>query len=340
MNRNIYSAIRNEYEKRQKTAFDNLELIKSEIYSKIPRLEELDRKIILTGLKYNRLILTGKSNAEALDDMSRELDMLKNEKQQLLEGAGYSKKILEPAYQCAACSDTGYVRKNSIFEKCTCYKQLLISHLFTQSNLTLAKTENFSTFDESYYSEEINDCKYGIRISPRENIRRIRQRSINFIQNFASPDEKNLFFSGPAGVGKTFMSNCIAMELLNKGVTVLYLTAPMLFNTINEYRKKSFKDDDYEDEMYKEIFEAELLIIDDLGTESPSAARYAEFLNILNTRQINNLSKPCKTIISTNIGTKELYEYYDERNASRIIGCFDMFRFVGEDIRRLKKLAR
>ena len=98
------------------------------------------------------------------------------------------------------------------------------------------------------------------------------------------------------------------------------------------------KDVDYDKSNYKSIFDADLLIIDDLGIETQSAARYAELLNILNTRQSNNMVKSCKTIISTNISIEELYEHYTERVASRITGFFDVIRFAGEDIRRLKKL--
>jgi len=341
MSKNIYNTIRTEYERRQKTASDNLDVLKKEIYSEIPELADLDRQVQLTALKYNRRILLGDDNvALVVNELSSKLDNLNNQKNLLLSKAGYSRSSLEPVFKCSLCRDTGYIQKSEKIEKCGCYKQLLINQLFNQANLELAKSENFSSFDENYYPEDINESKYGIKISPRENLLRIKQRCFKFIENFPSPDEKNLFFSGPTGVGKTFMSNCIAMELMNRGFSVLYLTAPMLFNTINEYRQKSFKDEDFHDESYKNIFDAELLIIDDLGTESQSAARYAEFLTIINTRQINNLSRPCKTLISTNIGTKELYEYYDERNASRIIGFFDMFRFAGEDIRRVKKLSK
>ena len=218
------------------------------------------------------------------------------------------------------------------------HKQLYINHLFNQSNLKLLLEENFSSFNENFYPVEVNEPKYGIKISPRENILRIKNRVLNFIENIDKPEEKNIFFCGATGVGKSFMINCIASELLSKGRTVLYQTAPYLFKIINEYRLRSFKDDDgYEDSSYENIFNVDLLIIDDLGTESPSAARYAELLNILNTRQENNLVKACKTIISTNIGINKLHEYYDERVASRIIGGFDLFKFAGQDIRMLKK---
>jgi len=252
----------------------------------------------------------------------------------LLTKAGYPEDYLEMKYYCGTCKDTGFVESENGFRKCACYRQQLINHIFSQSNLKLAEKENFSTFRESLFPDTVDEEKYGIKISPRENILRIKQRCLSFIENFDKPEEKNLFFSGPAGVGKTFMSNCIAMELIMRGRTVLYQSAPSLFRCISEYKMKSGRDEEsFVDDLYENIFEADLLIIDDLGTEPPTASRYAELLNILNTRQIKNFTRPCKTIISTNIGARELYEYYSERVASRIIGCFDRLRFAGNDLR-------
>jgi DNA replication protein DnaC len=163
----------------------------------------------------------------------------------------------------------------------------------------------------------------------------------NFIGSFTLPETKNIFFCGPSGVGKTFMANCIAAELMKNGRSVLYQSAPMLFSSINDnkFRRPGNDGDDDAEASYSAIYEADLLIIDDLGTEPPSAARYADMLTILNVRHMNNLSKPCKTIISTNIDVKRLADYYDERIVSRITGCFDLFHFAGDDIRIRKKLS-
>lgn len=341
MNNSIHNAIKTEYEKKQKAAFDDQMQRMSAAFSKIPGLEEVCKEIHRSGLKYNKMILLGNTPADkAVSELQAKIDGLKAEKERLLTRFGYPVNYLEVSYSCGKCKDTGFVEVNGIVEKCACYKQRLIDHLYNQSNLRMTEKENFSNFDESLYPDVVDEKKYGLKISPRENILKIRERCQKFIENFDSPDEKNLFFSGPTGVGKTYMSNCIAMELLNSGRTVLYQTAPVLFNVINEYKTRTFKDEDLQDPSYNNIFEVELLIIDDLGTESATSARYAELLTILNTRQAYNLSRPCKTILSTNIGVKELYGYYDERIASRIIGCFDMFRFIGEDIRTLKKFNR
>ncbi|MCX8128902.1 MAG: ATP-binding protein [Clostridia bacterium] len=338
MSRGIHNLIKNEYERRQKTAFDNMMARKSEVYSSIPRIQEIDHEIQLSGIRYNKAILLGNGSAgTVVNELAVKIDDLKHEKALILSQYKYPANYLEMSYSCERCRDTGFIDSSYGSEKCSCYKQQLVNLLYSRSNLRLTEKENFACFDESYYPEKPDEAKYGIKTSPRENILAIKERCHRFIESFGSPDERNLFFSGPTGVGKTFMSNCIAMELINKGRTVLYQTAPVLFNTITEYKMKAYKEDEFEDEGYNSIFDAELLIIDDLGTETPSAARYSELLNILNTRYTNNLTKPCKTIISTNIGAKKLYEYYTERVTSRIVGYFDRLMFAGEDIRGIKR---
>jgi DNA replication protein DnaC len=338
MYRNIHIIIQNEYDKRQKEIFDELMYRKNEVYSKIPKIEEIDNEIQFTGIKYTKMILQDANIADSLiKELHTKLERLKSEKTLLLNEFSYPSDYLEPRYNCSLCKDTGYISSNVQTEKCSCYKQKYINSLYNQSNLKLAMYENFTMFDESYYPDIVDEAKYGIRISPRRNILNIKKRAYEFIDNIASVDNKNLFFCGPTGVGKTFMINCIAAELLNRSRTVLYQTSSSLFNTINEHKIKSFRETEYEDSTYNNIFDVEVLIIDDLGTESPSAARYAELLNILNSRHDKNLQRPCKTIIASNMGVGELHEYYDERVASRIIGSFDLFKFAGEDIRVLKK---
>jgi DNA replication protein DnaC len=338
MGESIHNAILTEYEKKRQAAIDRVILRKSEIYSRIPELEHIDSRIHTEGVKYNKMILlSGKQSMEAASELGVKIEDLKKEKVELLNKHGYPADYLEITHECPLCKDTGFIQSENGSKKCTCYRQQFISHAYKNSNLSLIKTENFGNFDANLYSDEINEKKYGLKISPRKNILNIKERCLEFIDRFHIPEEKNLFFSGPTGVGKTFMCNCVSKELLDRGYTVLYQTAPMLFSAINQQKAKAFKEGISDNSTYKNIFDADLLIIDDLGTESPSAARYADLLTILNTRHMNNFSKPCKTIISTNIGIKNLYEYYDERNASRIIGYFSLLCFIGDDIRPLKR---
>lgn len=340
MSSNTFLLIKNEYEKRQNSSFYNLTTNRDKVYVKVPRIKEIDEQIRLMGVKYNKMILLGNN---PVDNVVKELllktESLKDEKKSLLITSGYPADYLEPIYQCIQCKDTGYIdNETGLSEKCSCYKQQLINLLYEQSNLKLTETENLTTFNENYYPDIVNETKYGIDISPRENISIIRDQCLTFIENFKEPEQKNMFFCGPAGTGKTFMSNCIASGLLKQGTTIIYLSSPTLFNIISEYRMKAFRDDDFDGTSYKNITEVELLIIDDLGTEPPSASKFSEFLNILNTRHLNNLTKPCKTVISSNIEAMDLHKYYQERITSRIFGCFEVYRFAGEDIRRIIKL--
>ncbi len=339
--KNIHNLMQNEYEMKNQIYINNLIDRQNEVYQKIPEIVEIQDQINQAGIKYNKMILRNADSAnEVISILLNEINHLNEKRESLLIQHGFSTNYLDRVYECNKCLDSGFIVKEDgsiSTEKCGCYKQKLLNKLYTQSNLQILKTANFSLFDAKFYSPEVNEAKFGIKISPRQNILKIKQRCLNFIENFKSAEEKSLFFNGSTGVGKTFMSNCIAIDLLNKGVTVLYQTAPMLFDIINQHKVKSFRHDDFRDYAYEKILNVELLIIDDLGTEPTSAARYAELLTILNTRQTNNLTKPCKTIISTNMGAQELYENYTERVASRIIGSFDMYKFVGDDIRMIKK---
>ena len=336
MNRDIHNIISREYERRQKLSADILEQRKADMYAKIPRLLEIDTQISYLGIKYNRLILTSAgSKNEILAELDRSIALLSKEKTDLLQKNGIGAEFLKPQYQCTKCCDTGYVSDSAGSERCSCYRQQIISHLFSKSNISLAGNECFENFNEDLYPDEVDTAKYGIIISPRENINIVKNACIQFTKNINDPNQKNLFLSGRTGVGKTFLSFCIGRELINQGRTVLYLTAPMLFDIITEYKIKAFKEDTFNDDRYQSIFSVELLIIDDLGTEPLSDARYAELLNILNIRQARDAVSACKTIISTNIGPKKLFELYSERIASRINGLFDRHLLAGRDIRSM-----
>lgn len=334
MNRDIHNIIAREYERRQKRAADIALQRKDDLYTKIPRLMEIDDQISKLGIKYNRSILfAGGDTSSLLSELTNKISTLSSEKKELLAVNGISTEYFNPPYECDKCCDTGYITDTTGSHKCSCYKQQIINHLFSRSNISLTGNECFENFNELLYPDDVDLNKYGITISPRENINNIKEACVNFTKNIDDPDQKNLFLSGRTGVGKTFLSFCIARELLNQGRTVLYLTAPSLFDIINEYKLKAFKEDNYNDDRYQSIFSVELLIIDDLGTEPLSDARYAELLNILNTRQSRNAAVACKTIISTNLGPKKLFELYSERVTSRINGLFDRQLLAGKDIR-------
>ena len=200
---------------------------------------------------------------------------------------------------------------------CSCLKQKLLDISFNKSNMSNLDKENFSTFNELLFSDEVNPTKYRFPISPRENILKIKEKSIEFVQNFDNPDYKNLLFSGNTGLGKTFLSNCIANEVLKLGKTVLYQTAPVLLENIIDYKLNKQKAN--LEDINKSVLETDLLIIDDLGTES------------LNSMKLSH--KITKTIISTNLNINEIFNKYEERIGSRIAGYYDIYCFFGDDIR-------
>ena len=127
------------------------------------------------------------------------------------------------------------------------------------------------------------------------------------------------------------MSNCIAQKLLKEGKTVLYQTAPVLLENVIDY--KMSKQKNLSDNIYKSVLEADLLIIDDLGTESLNSMKLSELFTILNTRILNLNNKVTKTIISTNLNIKDIFNNYEERIGSRIAGYYDIYYFFGDDLR-------
>ena len=156
----------------------------------------------------------------------------------------------------------------------------------------------------------------------------IKEAALNFINNFDNEDTKNLIFSGGTGLGKTYLSNCIVNKLLENGKTVMYQTAPvMLDNLISDL----FAKPENQAGISNNLLSVDLLVIDDLGTETMNSMKFTELYKIINTRL---LSKKTKTIISTNLDLKGLFQNYDERLASRFVGYYDIYRFYGEDIRK------
>ena len=219
---------------------------------------------------------------------------------------------------------------------CNCLKQKLLDISYNMSNLSNIKNDNFENFKEDLFSDEIDSQKNKTKYSPRKNILNIKNACIKFIENFDSIEEKNLLFIGSTGLGKTYMSNCIANEILKKGKTVLYQTAPVLLETIIDNKFNKYKNQKT-DEFYKNILNVDLLIIDDLGTESANSLTISELFTIINTRILNQNSKVTKTIISTNLSIEQIFKTYEERIGSRIAGYYNIYHFFGDDLRLKNK---
>jgi len=318
-----------EYDKKRLQAQLNLENNLNKFYLKNPDVSNINDKINRISIEISKTILLNK-NSDKLNKLNLELENLKKEKQNLLNKLKINEEFFKPDYSCKLCNDTGYlIDNNSIM--CTCLKQKLLDLQYNKSNISSLETENFDNFNINLFSNEIDEKKYNSNISPKENLEKIKDIAQNFIENFDNPQEKNLLFTGNTGLGKTFLTNCIANELLKQGKTVLYQTAPVMLDSILDYRFGKNNEFNYND-----LLNVDLLIIDDLGTESSNNMKFSELFNILNTRLLNQNNHVTKTIISTNLSLNHLFKTYDERIFSRLVGYYNICRFFGEDLRYKK----
>ena len=320
-----------ELEAQRADAVRALEARKREVYEKIPRVMEIDERLSSTGINLSKKILSGITGPDAkklIAGMERDNERLLREKNALLRENGYKINFLTDVYRCRLCADTGYIEA----ERCRCLKQKLIGRYYGLSNLSGAlKKETFEHFSIDFYSADKDPQN---EISPRANMQKILRVCRDFTADFGLKPS-NLLFYGNSGLGKTFLCNCIAKELLDAGRTVLYTTAPQLFKTFENYR--FYRDEmDEPDETVDMVFAADLLIIDDLGTEFTTGNSLSEFFNIVNSRILNE--KPM--VISTNLIPNDFEAIYTERIISRILGNFFMCKFFGQDIRVIKKYVK
>ena len=282
----------------------------TEVCDKIPEIQQIQEELVKLSADYARLQLLGigDSTQQSQDYLTRKKE-LQEKKSQLLTQNGYPADYLAPIYNCKSCKDTGYIGSTP----CNCLKQRKIALLYENSNLMeVLKTENFDTFSEAYYDDtEINA---NLSLTPRQNIIKIKEICLDYTRHF---DEtyNNIIFYGPTGVGKTFMTHCIAKALLDTSHTVIYLTALQLFDILekNKFGKNDMPE--YSGQV-SYILESELLIIDDLGTELANSFTSSQLYYLIEERHLNRKS----VIISTNLSFKELRDRYSERIFSRFTG--------------------
>lgn len=325
MNNGIINDILREYEKKRDKALYEQKLRQNEVYSKIPRLKEIDKLISKTGLMISKAIINNPQDYDyKIEEIKNKLEELKREKAILLTENNIPLEYMDINYECNKCKDTGFLKDGS---KCSCFKQALINRAYKMSNLehTLYK-ENFQTFNINIFSDKPFENE---KVTPRENMQNILSICEGFVFNFDEDNEENLLFYGTTGLGKTFMCNCIAKALLDKGKIVIYQTAFKILEIIEEYRFKRNSNKDEHKLDYELLFDADLLIIDDLGTELVNTFTNTEIFNIVNSRLI----KGNKTIISTNLSPMEISNTYTDRIFSRILSKFTPIRFFGPDLR-------
>ncbi len=319
----IYKKVLREYEKEKDFAEILYQKRVREVYELIPEVKSIDDEIMKLNVDFAKSALKNCGKNRNIGELKEKNNSLILKKENLLKQYGIGKDFFDSVYKCKECKDTGYIGN----KECKCLKKRLIEAAYDMSNLKeVLENENFEKFDISFYSDKIDE-RTGK--SSKERIEFILLKALDFVRNF---DNKfgNLFLYGKSGLGKTFLCNCIAKELLDKGKSVLYLSATQLFKMLE---KDTFKNDGEEfGEVLNLIFDADLLIIDDLGTEFQTSFTASEFFNIINFRYIKK--KP--VVISTNLEPKDIIDKYSDRVVSRFYGNYDFLEFLGEDIRILK----
>lgn len=329
----IEKEINREYQNRQNSCAQNTQDNIERVYWDYPELAEIDRLL----MQENATIALEILGDGVMRKTSSKKEELLAKRDAFLVKNNIPHGFDSPVHRCELCNDTGRTIDNSK-SPCQCYYKLLIPKLIEKSNLGNIGQYTFRNFDINLFSDNANQDKYGVAVSPRKQIEGIRMICDEFIKTFDRNETKSLFFIGKPGTGKTFLSGCIANELIQKGKFVLYFSSPELFEEIAHYRmlSNSFAPNPERLEKsqmtYNSILSCDLLIIDDFGTETQNTSRQPELLSILNQR--SGCDK--KFIISTNLDIKSLSSIYDERVLSRVHGNFNVLKFFGEDLRHKK----
>ncbi len=325
---NLHKLVIKEYDNmaKKRQEFEKNEL--KALYASIPEIKIIDDEIAALAVRNAaRVVTEGITPEEATDALNAGREKLLEKRGSLIEQHGYT--VPKAKYNCVLCSDTGtYNGKN-----CKCYmdimKRILLSNIDgTKSVLFDLEKDKFENFSLNWYSKTVDNR---FRISPYDNMKSVYAECRMFCDDFKTT-ASNLYFCGTSGTGKTFMASCIANELISKGVKVVYQSSYKLFQFMEDFKFGRI-DREANQLLHDSIYNADLLIIDDLGTEFGTAYTCSVLFDILNTRILNEKS----TIISTNLNLESLEKKYTERVASRIIGNFEILRFFGDDIRIAKK---
>ena len=321
LNNAQYDAIRRIYDLRQQEDRRRTAERHEEIYQKLPELRAISEALSNAGVNCTRRYIHG--DRKARSELSDRIEELKLRRKKILTDNGYPEDYLRPVYVCSDCQDTGYLPDGS---KCHCFMQEEIRLIYGGEEYERWFSEqNFDTFSLDYYDADLTDPLTGM--TSLESAQNAFSECKSFVKNFKNQGG-NIILNGNTGVGKTFLSNCIAGALLQAGYTVLYVTSSRLFDL--------FQTHVFDHQNPPELslaFAADLLVIDDLGTETSNSFTIQSLFRIVNERLLKHKS----TVISTNLSIQDLQELYTERFTSRIAENYSFIRLYGRDIRFVKK---
>lgn len=292
-----------------------------EAYARYPRLQEIDRELQMTIAQLMAATLRrGEDPTEAIGQIREKNLALQREREWILEAGDFEEGYLDDAPICAKCGGTGYEGN----QMCSCLRELCRQEQKKElTSLLGSGRESFESFRLDVYSD-LYDEKLGV--SPRKLMQSNFNICRRYAQNF-TPQAGNLLFSGATGLGKTFLSACIARQVADRGYSVVYETAIRLFS---DFESEKFGGEEQRG-LSRKYLACDLLIIDDLGTEMTTQFTISALYNVVNTRMMENRA----TIISTNLAPETLEGRYSPQIASRVLGTYRLLKFAGSDIRRM-----
>ncbi len=300
----------------------------TEVCDRVPEIRDIDAQLRAHMAQIVRLTISKDPNLKgriaAIRNENLDLQMRREE---LLTASGFGADYLDEIVSCPLCRDTGLYRD----KVCRCLDRLYNRELTKELGTLMRRgDESFEKFDLSLYPGEADPAT---GLVPREVMRKVSEACRRYAENF-SEASSNLLFQGGTGLGKTYLSACIARVAAARGFSVCYDTAA---SALENYELAKFGRDTEEGEAaavrIKRMESCDLMILDDLGTEMPTPMGQSALYTLINNRLVNGK----KTIISTNLSNEELGKRYTPQIASRIMGEFQRLPFVGEDIRRLKR---
>lgn len=322
--KDIYDLAMASLSERRSAALREAQYRREIISRQLPRAIAIEKEISKAGFQTARIIVTGGVDVkEQVEKLAAHNLALQKEFAELLASAGYPADYMEPHYVCEKCKDEGFI--DGIM--CSCLRERMEQEACQKLNrLSAMELCSFSNFKLDYYSTE-EDAMGGI---PRRRMEAILRFCEDYAKHFGS-FSPNILMTGATGLGKTHLSLSIAREVTAKGYGVVYGSAQ---NFMTQLEKEKFGRAEEEEDSTKQLLECDLLILDDLGTEFITPFVSSAIYNILNTRLMTDKS----TIISTNLSISEMESKYTERIVSRIIGGYRVLKFMGKDIRQIKRM--
>ena len=293
----------------------------AEAYEKCPRIRQIDLQMRRTMAQAAQAAFRKGSDGRAEMDAIRQENLALQQERAQLVGQYFEEGYLDDSPICTICGGSGYVGSNM----CECLRELCRQEQKKELTFLSAGKDRFEQFSLDYYPDRLDPVM-------KVNVRSLMERNLQMCRRYAatfSEKSPNLLFSGDTGLGKTFLSACIARVVADRGYSVVYESASHLFGKLE--RAKFYNDEQARQDSQR-YTDCDLLIVDDLGTEMPSQFTTSALYTLINDRIL--YGRPM--ILSTNLNTEDFSRRYSSQVASRLNGNFQRVPFLGEDIRAKK----